>query len=189
MNSYLREKIKVFKKLEGTRKVSITFFAIFLIFAQIVGICCSVALLDVLRIISNTVIPYGYVYVDFGADEYGFMDVQVPYYIKNDGFYILEQIELDVSLKIKYVDNSTKNNITLTFFSKKENLGDCQPSNKLIGFFEGNATHFNVTAVNNFINNIDQDEFYWILGDIKLKAKYFFGLIKYEVLLLNILLF
>jgi len=187
--TYLKEKYKKYKKLERSRKVSIVFFVFFLVFAQVVGICSSIAILDTIKIISSTVIPEGYVYVNFGTEGYGFMEAQVPYYIRNDGFYSLEQLELDIRLKVRYVDISTRENITLNFFYKEENLGDCQPLSELYGIFGGNATYFNITAVNIFINNADPDEFYWILGDIELKAKYFFGLIKYEVLLQNIVLY
>lgn len=172
---------KWLKDLDYNRKLSLLFFLCFFVFAQIAAILISGAVFDTVKIISHAKIPYGIVYIDYDYAEPEAADVGIPYLIENKGIYNLDKVVLTVNLKVNYIDYSTKNNVTLKFFHKTENLGDCRPNSNLYGFLHGGYESFNTTLFDYFIDNSDPDELYWILGDFEIKARYFFQLIKFII--------
>jgi len=116
----IRKYVSEFKNLSASRKISILFLISFIIIAQSVSIISVVAIFDTAQIIYDTAIPCGlfYFYLDpLNPEE---MEAEIPFCIRNEGWHDLTNIYISSSLKIRYVNNSTKLNQSRSFFAKSK---------------------------------------------------------------------
>ena len=183
LKSIFKSKFNGFKDLFITRKISLIFFLCIFIFAQTVGYLGIAAYSSLSKILETIKIPNGI--IDLNLDIYSpdEMKVSIPYYIKNQGIFDLNNLYMDVDISVNYIDKITRENITLQIFTKADTLPDCTAFNSLIGNFTGTFHDFNVTAVVNFIENVDYFEIYYFLIDISLQAEYFWDLIDVSIFL------
>ncbi|MFX1530245.1 MAG: hypothetical protein ACFFBC_03970 [Promethearchaeota archaeon] len=178
----LNRKLLEFKELKKSRKLSVLILISLLVVFQIISVITVIVISDTIRIISTTVIPNGYVSINFDYTQPEDMEVSIPYYINNPGISDLTDIILTIRLHANYTDNSTKETVKQEIFYKSTDLGVCKAWSVLEGYFEGGFTDYNVSAVIDFLNKVDPEEFFWILGDITLEATYFIGLIRFTIL-------
>jgi len=94
-----------------------------------------------------------------------------------------KKFDSEPDIKKSRADQNINVYITLQIFTKADTLPDCTAFNSLIGNFTGTFHDFNVTAVVNFIENVDYFEIYYFLIDISLQAEYFWDLIDVSIFL------
>ena len=183
LKSIFKSRFNRLKDLFITRKISLIFFLCIFIFAQTVGYLVIAAFSGLSQILETIRIPDGI--IDLNLDIYNPEDIEVniPYYIKNQGIYDLNNLYMDVDISVNYIDKITRENITLQIFTKADVLPDCTTFNSLVGNFTGTFHDFNVTAVVNFIENVDYFEIYYFLIDISFQAEYFWDLIDISIFL------
>ena len=179
---FIERKIADFKRSRGSRKISTIILVVLIIIAQIVSILSTVVIFNTIEIISGTSIPSGYVKVNFDYTQPEDMEVSIPYYINNPGISKLTDINLIVTLHANYTHNSTKLDIKREIFYKRVYIGDCRAGKALNGTNEGGFSDYNISAIEIFLNEADPLEFFWILADIILSAKYFGSLIDIKII-------
>jgi len=182
----LKNSFNKLKDLFITRKLSLIFFICIFIFAQLVGFLTIAAFSGLSQIFEDIRIPDGM--IDLNLDIYSpeDMEVNIPYYIKNQGIFDLNDLYMEVDISVNFIDVITRENITVQIFSRAGALPSCKAFNSLIGNFSATFHDFNITAVVNFIENTDIFEPYYYLVDISFQAEYFFGLVDFSIFLNNV---
>lgn len=183
LKSIFKSRFNKLKDLFITRKISLIFFLCIFIFAQIVGYLIIAAFSGLSQIFETIRIPDGL--IDLNLDIYSpeDMEVNIPYYIKNQGIYDLNDLYMEVYISVNYIDMITRENITLQIFAKANILPDCEAFSSLIGNFTGTFHDFNVTAIVDFMENADYFEPLYFFTDISFQAKYFWDLIDVSIFL------
>lgn len=179
----LKSRFNKLKDLFIARKISLIFFICIFIFAQLVGYLTIAAFSGLSQIFDNIRIPDGG--TDLNLDIYSSedMEVNIPYYIKNQGIYDLTDLFMEVKISVNYTDVITRENLTIQIFSRACALPDCKAYSSLIGSFSGTFHDFNVTAVVDFIENADYVEPLYFFTDISFQANYFWDLIDFSIFL------
>lgn len=185
----LKNRFNKLKDLFITRKISLIFFICIFIFAQSVAYLTIAAFSGLTQIFEDIRIPDGM--IDLSLDIYypEDMEANIPYYIKNQGIYDLNDLFMEVDISVNYIDATTRENITVQIFSRTDTLSDCKAFSSLRGNFTGTFPDFNITAVVDFVQNTDIFEPFYFFIDISFQAKYFFGLIDFSIFLDDLGLF
>jgi len=175
-----------FNKLKGLfigRKINLIFFVCIFILAQSIGFLTIGALSGLTQIFESIRIPDGGVELNIDVYYPEDMKVVIPYYIKNQGMYDLTDLFIEVDISVNYTDLITRENFTVQVFSKIGALPDCKAFSSLIGYFGGTFGDFNVTAVVEFVENVDYLEPIKFFMDIRFQMKYFWTLISFSFFL------
>lgn len=183
LTNRLRSRFNKLKGLFVTRKVSFIFFICIFIFAQLVGYLTIAAFSGLSQLFDNIRVPDGA--IDLGLDIYSPEDMvaNIPYYIKNQGIYDLNNLNMDTDISVNFIDKVTKENITIQLFEKSGMIPDCKAFNYLTGNFTGTFINFNITAVVYFTENVDYLEPLYFFIDISLRANYFWNLLDFSIFL------
>ncbi len=180
--SFIEKSIKNFRNLRTSRKISVIMLIGIIITAQIASIMSMIAIDDVTQIISEVKAPDGYMKTNFDVTNPDDMEVVVPYDIRNLGMYDLTDIEMSVKVKVEYTHNITGKEVEKEIFSKTGDIEDCKAGSSLEAEFEGDADDFDIPILTEFLLYFDLNESVSILVDIKLSAKYFYGLIEFTMI-------
>ncbi len=178
---FIEKSIKNYKNLRTSRKISVIMLIGIIITAQIASIMSMIAVNDVTQIISEVKAPDGYMKTNFDITNPDDMEIVVPYDIRNLGMYDLTDIEMSIKVKVEYTHNSTGKEMEEEIFSKTGDIDDCKAGNSLEAEFEGGAGDFDLPILTEFLFYFDLNESVSILVDIKLSAKYFYGLIEFTI--------
>lgn len=183
LKNSLKNRFSKLKKSYVTRKISFVFLLCIFIFAQFVGYLTIAAFSGLSQMFDNIKVPDGA--IDLNLDIYNPEDMEVnfPYYIRNQGIYDLNNLNIDVSVFVNYIDVGTREDITIRLFAKVSLIPDCKAFSYLIGNFTGTFLDFNITAVVQFVDNVDYFEPFSFFTDINFRADYFWGLIDFSIFL------
>lgn len=190
--SRLRKKLKDFKNLTSSRKLSAIFLIVSIIISQIIMVISSLAISSSVQTINEIYIPAGLVNINFDTQQQDDMILQIPYQINNHGFFDLTQLKVRINLELIYFDNSTQMNSTLNIFNKDYSLAVCKGGCVFYGILEGYYDDYNISALDLFFDWYDNSEpadWFWVLADFLFSAKYYFELIIFELFMLNILIY
>ena len=185
----LKNTISQFKTFNNSRKISIVIFIILLLIFQIISILIAISILNFSQLLSNIKIPAGYIYFEIDIDSPEIMTAQIPYEIYNPGIYELSDIHINVDIKVNYINESNQANITSQIFSKKDTVSNCKALQTKTGLFEGDFSSFIITPLINFFAYSDELVIALFLLDVQFKAKYFYGLIEFQITQYNLNLF
>lgn len=170
-----------FKDLNTSRKISVIMLISIIISGYIVSILSMIAISNVLDIISDVEVPDGYIKANFNIENPNDMEVEIPFDLSNEGIYDLVDINMDVKIKVDYINNITRESKEIEIFSKKIKYGTLGAGNSLNEIFKGDVDDFDTKAIYNFFKDADIFEEISILISIKLEAKYFFNLIEFTI--------
>lgn len=180
--SFIEKSINNFKNLRTSRKISVIMLIGIVITTQIASIMSMIAINDTIRIISEVKVPDGYMKTNFDIYNPDNMEVVVPYDIRNLGTYDLTDIEMSVKVKVEYTYNITGKEVEEEIFSKTGDIDDCRAGSSLEAEFKGDKDDFDKPILTEFLLYYDFNESVSIMVDIKLSAKYFYGLIEFTML-------
>ena len=97
--------------------------------------------------------------------------------------YDLTDLFIEVDISVNYIYLITRENLTIQIFSKAGALPDCKAFSSLIGYFNGTFSDFDITAVVEFVENVDYVEPIYFFIDISFQANYFWNLISFSIFL------
>ena len=138
------------------------------------------------NVISSINFPDGLIDLNLDIYDPENMEVSVPYNIENPGFFDLTGLYSQVEINVNFFDKTKDKNITNKIFSKSDRFPSCRAFRSQVGNFKGNFSNFNITAILDFQANIDIVKPFDFLINIYFRGSYFFNLIKFSVLLVNL---
>lgn len=188
IRKYLDQKVRAFKDLSKSRKISVFLLLASIITAQIVSTVCILSLNGIMQIPTSILIPAGFAFINFDTSTPDDMSVMIPYTITNGGGFDFSNIGFNISLKITFTNNFTHANETLLIYTNQHSVGNCPANKFLYGTLLGDKNHFNITAIEQFLNSWDDTKFYSIFGDLVFSGEYFFGISKIAIIMNDILL-
>lgn len=138
-----------------TKFKKITQISLFIVGIAITFIPTFFQQYSILKVYEGLTIPNGTSYIYLNFSDASNVQISLPYKVENDGFYNLLDVNLEISLKLKYTNKNTGEITQQTILSESSGLKNVLVSNTLNETFHKDYMAFDWGNIGTYNDDVD----------------------------------
>jgi len=186
MTHLITNYIESFKKAPKLRKASILLLLSGLLLMPITSFIALYSLTSFEAIIGSIKIPDQYVNLNIDIEEPETMCLVVAYSTYNPSVFPVQNIRLDVEVRVNFINKNTLINETLPIYSDNSMLPEFSPLQLTEDYYSGFYDNFIITNLVSFNLNYDTMSPVLFFMDVSIYAEYISSLISFNITHFNL---
>ncbi len=170
--------IKEIKKLRKTELVNYSILISILIYSTIFGLWFSGLSSGVINTIESIVVPNGYFNASLSSSN---PSLEISFSINNEVFYDLTDLNINLSLDVKYFEKITNNETLKTVFIRNENIGVIPALQLHENIIKGEENDFKLDSLVDFENNANMSRIIRYFLRVEISGRFFYNSIPFKL--------
>jgi len=178
--------INSFKTAPKLRRVSMILLLGGLLLMPITSLIVMHGITSFETIIGSVKVPNQYVSLNIDIEDPDSMSVIIAYSIYNPSAFPVSNLQLNVEVRVNFIDKYILSNTTLPIFSDHAVLPDCNPLQFTDEFYTGFYSCFLIENLITFNDNYDSMAPVLFFMDLSFSGEYLFSFITFNIIHFNL---